>query len=156
MQVTPVSVKGFFRVQIGDGPDGRLIVGDSGWVENVLTTEGLNNYIAACVGKSSGSKQYQYFQLATQTAAVVASATSLLGEVYTRTAMSPSTIATGTFQATAAWASGSITAATAIAALGLYDVDAAGTVGAGQTFNASTIATNQAISVTYQLRFAQG
>jgi len=150
-----IRCRGFFRVQIGAG-EGKnaVVVGDSGWIPNTVTNDGLNNYIAGSVGANAGSKQVSHLQLATQTATVNATQASLLGEVYARAVVSPSTIATGTLQVTASWSSSLITAATTIGALGLYNTSSAGTLGAGQTFATSQIQTNQNFSGTYQLRFS--
>uniref|UniRef100_A0A7V3JA87 Uncharacterized protein n=1 Tax=candidate division CPR3 bacterium TaxID=2268181 RepID=A0A7V3JA87_UNCC3 len=135
--------------------DGKVdVLGDSGWVENTVTNDGLNNYIAASVGAVAGSKQFLYMVLATQTAAVSATATSLSGEVANRKAVSASTIATGTFQATASWSSSDITTQYTIGAVGMYNTSSGGTLGAGQTFATSVWATNQNVSATYQLRFS--
>jgi hypothetical protein len=40
-----VKIKGFFRMQIEDGPTGK-IVGDSGWIENQVTNLGFKLYLA--------------------------------------------------------------------------------------------------------------
>ncbi len=147
-----VKVRGFFRLQIGEGDK---VVGDSGWLENTVTVDGLTNYIAASIGAVTGSKLFSQMCLASaQTSAVNSTQLSLTGEFTTRKATTNTVASTGTFQATAAWASSEIGATQVINAIGLYNVGAAGTLGCGQTFAQSTWQTNQAISATYQLRFA--
>jgi len=149
-----ITVRGFSRIQIGDGKTGK-IVGDSKWRKNTITNDGLDNYVAGCVGKSGGSKQYQYMGLGTQTNTVNATQSELSGPLTTevRLTMSPSTIATGTFQGTATWSSNAHTASSAIGGIAMYNTSAAGSMGAGNTYDVSTWASNQNISATYQLRF---
>ncbi len=152
-----VRVHGFFRVQIGMWAGrGAVIVGDTGWRRNTVTNDGLTNYIAGTVGAVSGSKQVSHMGIGTQTNAINATQSELSGPLTTesRVTVSPSTINTGTFQATASWGSAVHTAASTIGALGLYNTSAGGSMAAGQTFATSQWASNQNVSATYQLRFS--
>ena len=54
-----LKLRGFFRVHIEDGPTGE-IVGDSGWVENLITDNGKQDYLCALLGNTSGSKQQSH------------------------------------------------------------------------------------------------
>lgn len=151
----PINVKGMFRIQIGEDENGKQkVVGDSGWRENTVCEDGFDNYIVGAVGAVAGSKQVSHMQIATQTAAVNSTQTTLLGETRIRKTSENTLVGAGTMQATAEWSSSDNTATCAIAAAGLYNVITAGSLCAGQTFDVSTWATNQNVSATYQLRFS--
>lgn len=132
-------VRGFARLQAGvRDHEGRLrIVGDSGWLRNTITNDGRNSFIAAKVGSVSGSKTPLYLQLATQSTAVDATQTTLVGETRIRKTLLASTIATGTLRMTASWSSTDNTAAVTIGSIGVHQTDSAGTLGSGQTFTTS-------------------
>jgi hypothetical protein len=51
-----IKIRGFFKLQIEDGPSGK-IVGDSGWIENQVTNLGFKLYLCDNIGASAGSKQ---------------------------------------------------------------------------------------------------
>lgn len=151
-----VHVRGFCRVQAGvrDKRTKRLrIVGDSGWIKNTITNDGRNSYIAATVGAVAGSKLVSHLQLATQSTAVDATQTSLLGETRVRKALTASTLATGTLRMTASWSSSDNTAAVTIGSIGVYNTSSAGTLGSGQTYTTSQWNSNQDLSSTYEWRF---
>ncbi len=151
-----IKVRGFFIIALGhdDGTGKQIIDSKTDWIPNTVTNEGLNVYIAAAVGAVGGSKQFLSMQLGTQTNAINATQQSLSGETYARKSVSPSTIATGTYQATASWSSTDNGASANIGAIGLYNTSSGGTLGAGQTFASSQWNTNQNLSITYQLRFS--
>ncbi|SRR6266436_7113524 len=154
-----------FRIQIGERVDrfgkpnrrgrSKKIVGDSGWVENTLTNEGKNFYLAAKVGSVTGSKTPTHFQVATQSTAVDATQASLLGETRIRKTLLASTLATGTLRMTASWSSTDNTAAITIGSIGIYETSTfgGGTLGAGQTYTTSQWNSNQDLSATYEWRF---
>jgi hypothetical protein len=151
-----VRVRGFCRVQAGvrDKKSRRLrIVGDSGWIKNTITNDGRNSYIAATVGAVAGSKVVSHLQLATQSTAVDATQTSLVGETRVRKALTASTLATGTLRMTASWSSSDNTAAITIGSIGVYNTSSGGTLGSGQTFTTSQWNSNQDLSATYEWRF---
>lgn len=160
-----IPVHGRFRIQIGErvdrfgnpNPRGRSkrIVGDSGWVNNTLTNEGKNFYLAAKVGSVTGSKTPTHFQVATQSTAVDATQTALLGETRIRKTLLASTLATGTLRMTASWSSTDNTAAITIGSIGIYETSTfgGGTLGAGQTYTTSQWNSNQDLSATYEWRF---
>lgn len=161
MDMAPMSQR--FRIQIGERIDrfgnlnprgrGRRIVGDSGWVENTLTNDGRNSYLAAKVGSVTGSKTPTHLQLATQSTAVDATQTSLVGETRIRKTLLASTLATGTLRMTASWSSTDNVAAITIGSIGVYNTDTAGTLGSGQTYTTSQWNSNQDLSATYEWRF---
>lgn len=137
--MTEVRIRGFSRIQLGETlPNGKQkIVGDSGWVKNTITNDGLDNYIAARIGSLSQGKNPQNLQLATQTAAMNATQESLIGETRVRKILTASTVATGTLRMTVSWSSTDNTAAITIGAIGVYNVSSAGTLGSGATFTTS-------------------
>lgn len=145
-------LRGFARVQIGD-PSGK-IVGDSGWVKNALTADGLDNYVAARVGSIAQGKNPMNLQLATQTAAFNTTQTSLTGETRIRVTAARSTVATGTLRMTGSWSSTDNGAAITIGAIGVYNISSGGTLGSGATFTASQWGTNQDVSASYEWRFS--
>ena len=158
---TEVRIRGFARMQIGERQlDGSIrLVGDSGWRKNTLTNPdagGLTAYIAAKVGDVSGSKTPTHLQIATQTAAMNATQTSLTGETRVRKALTASTIATGTLRMTASWSSTDNAAAITIGAIGVYNTSTAGagTLASGALFTTSQWASNQDLSATYEWRFS--
>jgi hypothetical protein len=125
---------GRYRIQLGE--KGR-VVGDSGWVDNTITNDGRNSYIAAKVGSVTGSKTPTHLQIATQSTAVDATQTSLVGETRIRKSLDASTLATGTLRMTASWSSTDNTAACTIGSIGVYNTDSGGTLGSGQTYTTS-------------------
>ena len=152
---TDIRVRGVFRLKLGVEKDGKqVVVHDSGWNKNTVTNEGLDDYIAGSCGGATGSKVFTHLVLATQTNTVNATQTAMSGETRVRAALDASTVATGTFRATASWSSDANTAAVTIGGLGMYNTSAAGTLGAGNTFATSQWASNQNISATYELRFS--
>lgn len=150
-----IRIRGFARVQLGDRR-GR-VVGDSGWFQNLLTTDnggGRTAYIAAKVGDVTGSKTPSHLCLATQTDTMSATQTVMIGETRVRKALTASTIATGTLRMTASWSSNDNTAAITIGAIGVHNHLTTGTLAAGAIFNTSQWASNQDVSATYEWRFA--
>jgi hypothetical protein len=150
-----VEVHGFFRVKIGERKNGRLrVVGNSGWQKNQVVNLGFQDYICGAVGAIAGSKQIGYMGIGTGTAPN-ASHTTLDGETGTRKATSNSCVSSQTMQVTAAWASTDHPGGTPnVRNLGMFNTSSAGTLCCGNTFNSSAWNSNQAISVTYQLRFS--
>lgn len=161
MQKDPVTVRGFFRLQITEDVNGRKVVkGDSGWKENQITNLGFQDYLAASLGAVAGSKQVAFALLGTGTAPG-ASDTSLNGEITdvaaARCAVTPTTIASKTVQFAFTLASNIYTAAKTIQNVGLINHSStatAGTIFAGNTYTTSALATNQSVNGTYQIRFS--
>ena len=148
-----LKVKGFFRVNISE--DGK-IVGDSGWVQNQITNDGFDQFLAKTLGGISGSKQISHAALGSG-GAPAASATSLAGEVEVRqaiTAASSSSSKAVQFTATFASANSFVTDSQNISNIGLFNSVSAGTLFAGNTYASSSVATNQNVNATYTITFA--
>lgn len=154
---SPIKLQGFFRVQIEE--DGR-IVGDSGWKENQVTNDGILLYLATPL---TGGAAYPVTHMALGTGTAPASnGTSLNGEIThatnSRKTVSTSIVSSRTAQFTAAFNSSDsfITASVNISNIGLFrtSTTAAGTILAGNTYTSSSLATNQNVNATYQIRFS--
>ena len=148
-----VKIKGMFRVQLTE--DGK-VVGDSGWHENMITNDGFNQYLVRHLGGDTDRKSITHMAIGTGTAPA-SDATSLAGEITTdagRIAVSSSSVASHTYQATAQWASSLHTGTHTIQNLGLFNTESGGTIFAGNTFATSQWNSNQDVNATYQIRFA--
>ena len=154
-----VGVRGFFRVQLNES--GR-IVGDSGWQENQVTNDGINQYLVNwLLGDTAAGKSVTHAALGTGTQPA-SNGTSLNGELTqasnARKAVSTSVVSSRTAQFTAAFNSADsfVTATANISNIGLFNTSTtgAGTIFAGNTFASSSVATNQSVSATYQIRIS--
>lgn len=148
-----IGIRGFFRVQITE-QDGKL-AGDSGWHENQITNEGFRYYLAALLGKTTGSSQIGYMALGTGTVPGAAD-TTLNGEVTSRTAVTAATSSTSKavrFTATFSSAGSFVGATVSLQNLGLFATNSAGTLFAGNTYATSSCATNQNVNATYDITF---
>ncbi len=146
-----VLIKGFVRACLTNVRTGEIEM--TPWMPNVLTSDGLQNYICHSVGSIAGSKYITHMQVATQTAAPVTSQTSASGEFESRKATTNTFAASGTLQCTASWATNEATQST-LGAVALYNTSSGGTAGSIATFTQSTKTTDQTLSVSYQWRFA--
>jgi len=152
-----IQVKGFFRVNI-ENADGS-IVGDSGWLPNLVTNQGFQLYLADNIGKSAGSKQIAYVALGSG-GAPIATDTVLAGEIMASTQRKAVTYAnvsskTARFTATFASSDNFITAASNISNIGLFaTTSTSDTLFAGNTYTSSSLNTNQNVNVSYEVRFA--
>ena len=145
---------GCFRVQLGEKDESgkTRIVGDSGWKKNQIVNLGWQDYIMASIGGVSGSKQITHMGIGTGTAPA-SNGTSLQGETGTRKTTNNTTVASHTLRCTASWASDDHPGGTPnIRNLGLFNTSSGGTLCCGQTFSSSAWNSNQAVSVTYELR----
>jgi hypothetical protein len=153
MHQDSVTLKGFFRVAISE-PDGR-IVGDSGFVPNVITNEGKRSYLARLLGAIANSSQVQSAALGTGTAPGAA-ATTLDGELAeaVRDAVTAATNGSTAVRFTGTFASGDsfVTAVRNLSNIGLF-AGAGGTLFAGADYASSSCATNQAVNYTYDITF---
>lgn len=158
-----VRLRGFFRVNVLE--DGN-VVGDSGWCENQVTNDGINQYIVNwVVGNTASGKSVTHMALGTGTAPA-SNATSLAGEISHGTQQSRKSVTTSVESSRTAQFIASFNSATGTAAwitttvtlqnVGLFNTSTtgAGTILAGNTFATSSVATNQNVQVTYQLRFS--
>jgi len=149
-----IKITGFYRLQISE-EDGR-IVGDSGWHENQVTNDGFRYYLAALLGKTTGSSQIGYVALGTGTVPGAA-ATTLDGEVTSRTAVSAVTSSSSKavrFTATFSSAGSFVGATVSLQNIGLFATNSGGTLFAGNTYTTSSCATNQNVNVTYDITFS--
>lgn len=153
-----VKVRGFFRVQITE--DGKGVMGDSGWKENAVTYEGIEEYLIKWLTSGTGGLYVQRMALGTGTQPGTGD-TTLNGELFhkstndtvnSRASVSSSIIASQTAQFTAAFASANsfVTAAANISNIGLFNsyltsLANVGTLFAGNTFASSSCATNQSV-----------
>lgn len=157
-----IRVKGMFRVHLEDVETGE-IVGDSGWVNNQITMQGFQNYMAGAFGAQANSSQVNYVALGTG-GAPATNATALSGElanstgglVRTTLTTSVSTVATtasaifnGTFSSTGASSNNFISATQNISNIGLYATSTGSSLACGNTFASSAVATNQNVNITY-------
>ena len=154
-------LKGFFRVNLTEDVNGKSkIVGDSGWKENQVTNLGIQDYLVDALLGFAGNKAVSHMALGTG-GAPAASATALAGEIThaadSRKAVTTSIVASKTAQFTAAFNSAAsfVTAAVNISNVGLFETSTTegGTLFAGNTYTSSSLATNQNVNVTYQIRF---
>lgn len=150
-------VRGFFRLNI-ENPDGT-IVGDSGWVENLITNQGYKLYLTDNIGKSSGSKQIAYVALGTG-GAPIATDTVLAGEISGSTQRTAVTYAnasskTATFTATFSSSSSFLAGSSNLSNIGLFSTTTTSdTLFSGNTYTSSACNTNQNINITYSLSFS--
>ena len=162
MNKSGIKLRGFFRLQITEDRKGKeKIVGDSGWKKNQVTNLGIQDYLLDwLVGDTGNGKSITHIYLGTGTAPA-SNGTSLNGEIVdatdSRKAVSTSLISSRTAQFTAAFASSAsfVTAAKNISNIGLINTLTTniGTIFAGNTFASSSLATNQNVNATYQIRF---
>lgn len=151
-----VGVKGFFRLNIKE--DGK-VVGDSGWLENQITNYGYETMIVGPVGKIAGSTQASVLALGTGTAPA-SNATALPGELSDaagcRFTFTPTAVTSKTLRMVGSLNSNIITAARTINNIGVFATSAitVGTIMAGNTYTTSSLATNQTVDATYEIRFA--
>ena len=147
-----ISVRGFFRLRIGEGKDGKKIIGDSGWRKNEVVNLGFSQYICGALGGIAGSKQISNIQLGTGTAPN-ATHSVLDGSTKGGTALM-SIIASKTLQGTVAFASGAHPGGTpTLRNIALANTSSGATICCGATYATSVWNSNQGISATYQLRF---
>jgi hypothetical protein len=152
-----VGLRGFFRIKIGEEENGKTkVVGDSGWVENMVVNLGWQDYIFASIGSVTGSKYVKRMILATATDAPLSNATALVGETTRSTNIDAATVGSFTLRFTTQWASGEHPTGTpdiGSAAL-INDTASDGTILCGNTFDSSTWNSNQGVSATYELQKA--
>jgi len=147
-----IRINGFFRTQLVDSETGE-VQGDSGWIKNTTTTNG-RNIIAAAVGAVAGSYQIGYAAIGSGSTSNYSAETALKGVVNSYMAVTPTTAAVGTFQATCSFAGSNNTATFTVNEAGLFKTNAAGSMFCGSTFATSQMQTSQNLNLTYQLTFS--
>ena len=152
-----LGAKGFYRLNILDHKDGSSeVVGDSGWVQNNITESGYKNFIIGPM-VAANSSVIATAALGTSTASVASTATALVGELSTgRFALVAALTGTKSAQFTGSLNSGVIGGSSQIANVGLFanSTASAGSMAAGNTYAASTLQTNQTVSLTYSITFS--
>lgn len=147
-----VGVKGAFRLNIVEGDK---IVGDSGWVQNLITNEGFRS-LTRLLGGISGSSQITHLALGTG-GAPIATDTTLAGEVVKRAAVTAATSSTSkALQLTGTFSSANsfVTSTQNISNIGAFFSSSGGTLFGGNTYASSSCATNQDVNVTYVFSFS--
>jgi hypothetical protein len=155
-------IYGFYRVKIVDPVKGK-IKGDSKWHHNLITNT-ITNYLTQVLGASAGSSLLKYVALgsATTSALATAASASLPGEIAksqmssfgsTQITTRASSTAGDTLTFLATFTSNQFGASTTIGNLGLYATTSANSYFCWGSFASSTVATNQAVNVTYQIVF---
>ncbi len=148
-----INIRGMFRLHIKE--DGK-IVGDSGWMENVVVNLGFNQYLVMSLGSIAGSKYITHAGLGTG-GAPAAGDTALAGETDKRTSITAATSsASKTLRLTATFGSSDsfVTASRNISNIGLFNTSSGGTIFAGNTYASSSCATNQDVEATYDIIFS--
>lgn len=152
-----IKVRGFYRVQIMDPEDEFKPVGDSGWLENLITNEGKLGFLVKLLGSLAGSSQISHMALGTG-GAPIATDTTLAGEQSVRTAVTAASNGSTSVQFTATFSSAGsfVTATKNLSNIGLFGTvtAAAGTIFAGNTYASSACATNQNVNCTYTITFS--
>lgn len=158
-QALMTKVRGSYRLQIVD-PDGT-IQGDSGWHENQIVNDGFNQYLVLNLLGNGAAKSVTHIALGTGTQPAAAG-TSLQGELTQTSSRAAVTTASSTsslrarFTATFVSASSFVSTTMSLKNIGLFNTSAVttGTIFAGNTYDTSTCATNQAVNVTYDIDFS--
>jgi hypothetical protein len=153
----PVKMFGFFRVQIEDGPTGK-IVGDSGWVRNRITNTGMQHYVVQLMIGTTGSSRVTHAALGGGTEAGAAD-TSLQSEHDIRQTVSSEVSGSftahfeATFGSVLSWMSD---ATSSIQNIGLFatSTQGGGSIFCGQSYANSEVVSNQNVNVTYEIQFA--
>ena len=167
-----VKVRGFFRVNLVEHEeDGQpRIVGDSGWVDNQITIDGLRLFVGHAMAGQAGSFQVARAALASVTTVIASNSTALPGEFGDATGASstanratmttnPTTNVSGstinysflwTWYSTGGFASG---ASKPLQGIGLFaNSNAGGTCFAGAVFTSSQLTNNQDVQATYVIQ----
>ena len=151
---------GFFRLNIVEEHNGeKKIVGDSGWKPNMITNLGAQYYIIDLMLGSAGSMRVGYAGLGSG-GAVLSADTNISNPCATNRnsfTISGATVASRTLRYIGTLQS-NVYASTTIGNVGLFSdsatSNASGSMFAGNTFTSSTLATNQAVNLTYDIQFA--
>lgn len=158
-----LKVAGVFRLEITEDlpGGGKKVVGDSGWRKNQVVNDGIRDYLVDAILGNSPLGAVSHMALGTG-GAPASNATSLSGEIEdaadSRKAVSTSIVSSRTAQFTAAFASSDsfVTESKNISNIGLFNTSttSAGALFAGNTYSSSSLATNQNVNATYQIRFS--
>lgn len=147
-----MTIRGFGRVQLVNDKTGK-IEGDSGWRVNAVTQIGFQDYLAALLGATSGSKQATILCLASQTDAGNSTQTSLIGEFGGRKTASRTVVSSKTMRMTANWATDEATESE-LGGIGAYNTTSGGSVMNALTYATSQKTTDQQLNATLEFRFS--
>jgi len=155
-----IGLKGMYRINLVN-PDGE-IAGDTGWRENLITGSGITAYLTFVFQQSAssriitsaaiGSLTSTFSDLAVMTIHPGSYATSLMTSLVRTSVTRTGSAGAETARFTASWASGA-TPGTAIANVALFGNPVTGSVFCIGTYASSSVATNQAINLTYDICF---
>jgi hypothetical protein len=148
--VEALKVRGFVRLQLVNR-DGSIAADRT--VENAITANGFQHYIAGAMGAIGGSKQVSHMQVATQTTAPSSSQQTASGEFEARETTTNTFVGNGTMQATAVFATNEATQSV-LGGVALYNTSSGGTCACVATFATSQKTTDQTLNITYQIRFS--
>jgi hypothetical protein len=145
----------FARVQLVN-PDGQ-IVGDSGWIHNVIGNVGRQHYLQFLIAAAANSKQISYMAFGSGNA--VAASENVLASEFTHAQYSRMTVATSTLDSTAirfaaTYASGINTTTYTINDVALVNSSTGGTIFCEATVNSSQWQSNQALNASYVVSFS--
>ncbi len=155
-----IGLKGCFRLNIRED---NKIVGDSGWLDNIVTEVGISKFLH-CFAGTAGTLQVSHLSIGS--GGIPASNDAVLaGEdlVSSRRAAvalasTTRTASNGTstmqFAATLASSDSFVTAALNISNIGLFNSSTSGSLMAGNTYVSSALATNQNVEMSYQIRMS--
>lgn len=155
-----VFIKGFFHVQI-ENPETGEIVGDSGWVENRITDDGFSTFLVDRM--DTGTVKVLFIALGEgtepgETDSALQSEVTGQGGTRGRQGITFSKINSKTAQFAATFASGNsfVSQTENISNIGLFEFSSVGSgqIFAGKNYASSSVATNQNVNVSYQIRFA--
>jgi hypothetical protein len=150
------SVRGFFRVQLVNKKT-KKIEGDSGWVENTLTQQGLNLMAGACAIAHSDSQPVVCAVLGSSATGVQSTQVSLAATISaTRTFANAnkSIINYGTAQLTCTFDGADHGGTHTFGTIALHGTNnGSQSMFAGQTFDSSQYTDAQDVNATYQVRF---
>jgi hypothetical protein len=167
-----VRVRGFTRVNLVQKNDEGIdrVVGDSGWVENIITITGKMQYLALLLANTAGSKQVRGMAIGAGST-VASDATSLLSEIIDRSTLAginrrtgaSLVVATGsnnstvTVQFAATWLSvesfATVSHTLGNIALMWSESGTGGSIFAGTNFGSSQLSTNQDVQASYVISF---
>ena len=151
-----VGLHGFYHLQIVEPETGK-IVGDSGRHHNLITSDGLTQFMTYVFAQSAGSQLVTLAALgsgsivATNATILPGSFATTLHKTVSKTFITRANSTNGdTARYLATWVSGTSTAK--IANVGLYG-NATSAIFCGGTFASSSVASNQAVNLTYDVVF---
>lgn len=160
-----ITLQGFAKVQVAEG---GKIVGDSGWIKNLITDYGLDECIGQLIVGGAGSVRVSALALGEGTAPATDDGSSTLdGELVNtntaaiRQAHAGVTVTTSngagiTCRWLGTFGSGDRAATYDIANIGLYSNTSGTGLMAGITYSSTNVGTNQDVHSTYEWQFSTG